>query len=202
MGFDKRYRVIVRHDGHITWVPGFNFQTHCLLNLRKFPFDRQECSITFSGWLYGRLEVDLEHLLDRVLLHRYDDNGEWKIDHTSTDRTYIQTSTVVEERLAFPVLSFKIAIQRKSQYYVITMLVPSVVITLTSTLVFVVPPESPAKCQLGVSILLSFTVLLLLLAEVMPPTIRQLPLYGTHPPLLCLLVPSTIQNEHIGVIRH
>ncbi len=57
---------------------------------------------------------------------------------------------------------------------------PCLLITLVAFLGFYLPPGSHEKVSIGITTLLSITVFLLLVAELMPPTSEQLPLLGIY----------------------
>ena len=75
-------------------------------------------------------------------------------------------------------VDFTIKLKRKPVFYVMTLLVPSLVLSLLTVVVFLVPPEAGEKISLSISILLSFTVFLILLADNIPQTSEQMPVLG------------------------
>ena len=80
--------------------------------------------------------------------------------------------------ILFLVLNFILAIRRKPGYYVTYLYIPSVVIILSSLFAFHLPPGSEAKVDLAVTGLLSQTVFLLLISDLMPPDAHNPPVLG------------------------
>ncbi len=61
-------------------------------------------------------------------------------------------------------------------YYVMNVLVPCFMISLLSTLVFLLPVESGEKISLGITVSLSYTVLLLMVSGITPQGVTTIPL--------------------------
>lgn len=61
------------------------------------------------------------------------------------------------------------------------MYIPSVVIITSSLFAFYLPPGSDAKVDLAVTGLLSQTVFLLLISDLMPPDSHNSPILGENP---------------------
>ncbi|KAJ9576122.1 hypothetical protein L9F63_007009, partial [Diploptera punctata] len=75
-------------------------------------------------------------------------------------------------------ITFIIIIRRRTLYYFFNLIVPCVLIASMAVLGFTLPPDSGEKLSLGVTILLSLTVFLNMVAETMPATSDAVPLLG------------------------
>ena len=75
---------------------------------------------------------------------------------------------------------FSIVLRRKTLYYTVNLITPCVGISFLSILVFYLPADSGEKMSLCISILLSLTVFILLLTEIIPPTSLAVPLLGKY----------------------
>ncbi len=58
-------------------------------------------------------------------------------------------------------------------------MLPCLMLSLLDLLVFCLPPESGEKVSLGITVLLSFSVFLLVIADNVPQTSETAPLLGT-----------------------
>ena len=76
------------------------------------------------------------------------------------------------------VLDFTLTIKRRPGFYVTYLYIPSVVIIASSLFAFYLPPGSDAKVDLAVTGLLSQTVFLLLISDLMPPDAYNPPFLG------------------------
>ncbi|ELT87200.1 hypothetical protein CAPTEDRAFT_221893 [Capitella teleta] len=88
-------------------------------------------------------------------------------------------------------ITFTIHIRRRTLYFGFNLIIPCVLISSMALLTFMLPPDAGEKISLddiittpkitnGVTILLSLTVFLLLVAETMPPTSDAVPLIGMY----------------------
>ena len=88
----------------------------------------------------------------------------------------VKFSTCCEE--PYLDITFNITMRRKTLFYTVNLIIPCVGISFLSVLVFYLPSDSGEKVSLSISILLSLTVFFLLLAEIIPPTSKSVPLLG------------------------
>lgn len=78
----------------------------------------------------------------------------------------------------YPDVTFTINISRKPLFYVVNLIVPCVMISMMSVLEFILPCNSGEKVSLGITVLLSLTVFMLVIAENMPATSDNIPVLG------------------------
>jgi hypothetical protein len=70
--------------------------------------------------------------------------------------------------------------KRKGGFYNYILVLPCVLLSCLTTVLFWLPPESPAKMVLGMNIFTSFFVLLLLLSKNVPSATDKIPLIGAY----------------------
>ena len=78
----------------------------------------------------------------------------------------------------YPEVYFVLHLKRKALYYIMNIVVPSIVLSVLVLLVLWLPPESGERISMGVTLLLSFTVFLMMVAENVPHTSDAVPLIG------------------------
>ena len=79
-----------------------------------------------------------------------------------------------EYHVACPVL------QRRTLYYTYNVIIPCVMLSSLTLLVFWMSADSGEKVSLGLTVLLAFSVFMLLIAENMPATSNFVPLIGKN----------------------
>ncbi|KAK3605658.1 hypothetical protein CHS0354_032616 [Potamilus streckersoni] len=184
--FDGTYHtnVIVDHQGNTLWVPPGMFKSTCAIDITWFPFDDQKCSLKFGSWTYdGRfidLYMDNEAGGDTTTFIR---NGEWDLTGVPGVKN-VKTYQCCPER--YIDITYTIHIRRRTLYYGFNIIIPCLLISSMSLLLFMLPPDAGEKISLGVTILLSLMVFLLLVAETMPPTSDALPLIGIY--FCCIMI--------------
>ena len=67
-----------------------------------------------------------------------------------------------------PGASFTLTLKRRPLYYLLNIVIPSLVLAVLSALTFAVPVDSGEKLSLGISILLAFSVFMLILQDNTP----------------------------------
>ena len=78
----------------------------------------------------------------------------------------------------YPDLTFTITIRRKPLFYVVNLVIPCALISAMSMVEFILPCNSGEKVSLGITVLLSLTVFMLVVAENMPATSDDIPILG------------------------
>ncbi|KAI0212196.1 Neuronal acetylcholine receptor subunit beta-3, partial [Lamellibrachia satsuma] len=179
---DNKYRVQVHANGLVVWMPGVKFRTTCKVDLTNFPFDTQTCYINITSWLYPTHLVHLNVGGDTVKLDYLKSNGAWDVEKATASRFTIETHIG-----SMSVISCAVELRRKPKYYIMHLIMPAVTMSSVSIFVFALPVESGEKISLGISVLLSYSVISLLVADNMPTNGDAIPVLcrqgdvGTYP---------------------
>jgi len=134
----------------------------CFLDITNFPYDIHQCSLTYRSWTYDYTKVILAFKDDisQIDMSSYINSNEWKVIPLEAKKT------ITDE--TFSLLTYTMTIQRKGGLYGYILILPCLLLSAATMVVFWIPPESPAKMILTVSIFSGLFLLLLLLAESMP----------------------------------
>lgn len=170
---------VVMSDGTVKWRPPSIFKSTCQINIQKFPYDQQNCSMKFGSWTYDGDSIDIQFYENshHLNLEEYTESNEWEIISADGIRTEKKYECCKE---FFPDLTFHIKMRRKGGFYNYILVLPCVLLTLLTSVLFWLPPESPAKMVLGMNIFTSFFVLLLLLSKNVPSATDKIPLIGAY----------------------
>ncbi|XP_048754412.1 neuronal acetylcholine receptor subunit alpha-10-like isoform X2 [Ostrea edulis] len=177
--------VIVTSQGNVTWLSMVIFKSSCSINVRYFPFDEQNCSMTFASWTYDGYQINLVLNTHEGDISNYISNSEWHLHKLYVQRNVVFYSCCAEP---YPDITFYIHIQRRPLFYIFNMVMPCVMITLVALLGFYIPSDSGEKVTMGITTLLSMTVFMMLVAENMPPTSNVLPLIGIYYGITIIIV--------------
>ncbi|CAM1330537.1 nAChRb1 (predicted) [Pycnogonum litorale] len=188
--YDVRYKpnILVYSTGDIMWIPLTIFQSSCTVHVKFFPFDQQKCVMKFGSWTYHGDEVSfaLEKNRHWADLSDYIKSGTWDIVRVPA---YLNVYRVPGRPTQTDV-SFHIVIRRKTLFYTVNLILPTVLISCLCVLVFYLPAEAGEKVTLSISILLSLVVFLLLVSKILPPTSLVLPLIAKY--LLFTFIMNTV----------
>ena len=70
----------------------------------------------------------------------------------------------------FPDIMFYVRLRRRVKYYFMNIIIPCIILSFLCLAGFLLPPESGEKITLGLSVLLTITVFMLMVADKMPQT--------------------------------
>ncbi|KAK0051016.1 nicotinic acetylcholine receptor subunit type B [Biomphalaria pfeifferi] len=189
---------VISSNGEVAWIPQAVFMSSCSIDIRHFPFDIQTCHMKFGSWTYDGSKLDLQlHYEEGFELTDYLVSNEWDIISYGAKRNVKYYSCCPEPYVD---LLFTLIIRRKVAFYSYILILPCVLLSSLTLVLFWLPPESPAKMQLGMNIFVAFFILLLLLAESTPPAASSIPLIGAYYCLNMILI--TLSTLMSAVVVH
>ncbi|KAJ8779141.1 hypothetical protein J1605_012992 [Eschrichtius robustus] len=165
------------HDGRVQWTPPAIYKSSCSIDVTFFPFDQQNCTMKFGSWTYDKAKIDLVSMHSRVDQLDFWESGEWVIVDavgTYNTRKYECCAEV------YPDITYAFVIRRLPLFYTVNLIIPCLLISCLTVLVFYLPSECGEKITLCISVLLSLTVFLLLITEIIPSTSLVIPLIGEY----------------------
>ncbi|XP_077987415.1 acetylcholine receptor subunit delta-like [Glandiceps talaboti] len=168
-------RNILMHDGTIQYLALKIMMTVCEMCIINFPMDIQNCPIAFISWSYPDSQVALKLPRDYgdsvIDPQDFSENSGWDVlsAPAETITTYYLAGSYVK-------LIFYIQLKRKPTYYIINIVLPCIVLSILTTIVFILPASTGEKSGLSVSLLLATYVFNLLVADIMPVTSEEIPL--------------------------
>ncbi|MCI4383668.1 hypothetical protein PGIGA_G00029280 [Pangasianodon gigas] len=167
----------VFHDGRVKWKPPAIYKSSCSIDVTFFPFDQQNCKMKFGSWTYDRAKIDLVSMDSNVDQMDYWESGEWVIINAVGKYNSKKYECCTE---IYPDITYYFIIRRLPLFYTINLIIPCLLISCLTVLVFYLPSECAEKITLCISVLLSLTVFLLLITEIIPSTSLVIPLIGEY----------------------
>uniref|UniRef100_A0A667Y5L3 Cholinergic receptor, nicotinic, alpha 4b n=1 Tax=Myripristis murdjan TaxID=586833 RepID=A0A667Y5L3_9TELE len=165
------------HDGRIKWMPPAIYKSSCSIDVTFFPFDQQNCKMKFGSWTYDRAKIDLISMANNVDQMDYWESGEWVIINAVGKYNTKKYECCTE---IYPDITYYFIIRRLPLFYTINLIIPCLLISCLTVLVFYLPSQCGEKITLCISVLLSLTVFLLLITEIIPSTSLVIPLIGEY----------------------
>ena len=164
--------------------------TFCPMNLKYFPFDKHICQIDFmetprlgvnvttgnyshyvrKGIVFQKatIETNVQFLIE---------NGEWELENLKLD-TNPRITNIEGVVITYPMYTVSFELRRKASFYVIILMVPSILVSLISIIGFLLPSESGEKVSLQLTALLSYSLVFLVIVDIIPPVGGKFPLIG------------------------
>ncbi|XP_048096982.1 neuronal acetylcholine receptor subunit alpha-4b [Alosa alosa] len=165
------------YDGKIKWMPPAIYKSSCSIDVTFFPFDQQNCKMKFGSWTYDRAKIDLISIASNVDQMDYWESGEWVIVNAVGKYNSKKYECCTE---IYPDITYSFIIRRLPLFYTINLIIPCLLISCLTVLVFYLPSDCGEKITLCISVLLSLTVFLLLITEIIPSTSLVIPLIGEY----------------------
>ncbi|KAL3877349.1 hypothetical protein ACJMK2_035072 [Sinanodonta woodiana] len=137
--------------GECLWEQRVIVKAVCTADVLYYPFDKQECVLKFSTWIYTADELLLSPTSSTVGTQFYSDNVEWTLKKTVARSTILNSKSYVE---------FVFSIERKSTYFMISLLIPLIVLSILNIFVFILPAESGERVGFAMTCFLAFVVFL------------------------------------------
>ena len=103
----------------------------------------------------------------------HSEDSDWRVKVNFNVTSYMNKGVTGEIKLSQAEITLEM--MRNPTFYMIYLVLPSILMGFVSVLVFLLPPESGEKVGLSITVLLSFTVLLLMASEVTPKGGSNLP---------------------------
>ncbi|XP_020839634.1 neuronal acetylcholine receptor subunit alpha-2 [Phascolarctos cinereus] len=163
--------------GTVKWAPPAIYKSSCSIDVTFFPFDQQNCKMKFGSWTYDKAKIDLQQMEKMVDLKDYWESGEWAIINAVGTYNTKKYDCCVE---IYPDITYFFIIRRLPLFYTINLIIPCLLISCLTVLVFYLPSDCGEKITLCISVLLSLTVFLLLITEIIPSTSLVIPLIGEY----------------------
>uniref|UniRef100_A0A8C1S6R9 Cholinergic receptor, nicotinic, alpha 3 n=1 Tax=Cyprinus carpio TaxID=7962 RepID=A0A8C1S6R9_CYPCA len=174
---DDKTKALLRYNGDVTWIPPAIFKSSCKIDVTFFPFDYQNCTMKFGSWTYDKAKIDLVLIGSTINLNDFWESGEWTIIDAPGYKHDIKYNCCEE---IYTDITYSIYIRRLPLFYTINMIIPCLLISFLTVLVFYLPSDCGEKVTLCISVLLSLTVFLLVITETIPSTSLVIPLIGEY----------------------
>ena len=108
--------------------------------------------------------------------HDFQENGEWEVGGTKAEWNVTVLACCPGDGYAHVV--FTLLLRRRYKFYLMNIVLPCLMLSALILVGFLLPPDAGEKISLGISVLLAFTVFLLMIADSIPRTSLAIPLIG------------------------
>ncbi|XP_077440634.1 5-hydroxytryptamine receptor 3A-like [Vanacampus margaritifer] len=195
--------VYVNHTGHIRWDRMLRLVSACNLEIFSFPFDVQNCTFTFGSYMHTIRDVRVSPALTFKEMSgnskRYlEASGEWELVDILGETSILQFG--IDE---WDIITFWVVIKRRPVLYVVNLLIPSSFLMLIDILSFYLPPHSVDRASFKMTLILGYTVFLLIMNDLLPSTANGTPIIGIYFSVcLALMVISLLETVIITNVLH
>ncbi|XP_051766857.1 5-hydroxytryptamine receptor 3C-like isoform X3 [Ctenopharyngodon idella] len=172
------YYLYVENTGKVTDDIPYHVISSCNLDIYTFPFDIQNCSFTFNSYQHTMLDVQLSIAKPVEESFKYSlevmtTKGEWELVEMLAEKPTIPSQEMNNSRDA---LTYYIVLRRRATLYVVNLLIPSCFLIAVDLFSFLLPPQNVDRSAFKMTLILGYTVFLLLMNDLLPVTGNTLPL--------------------------
>ncbi|KAJ1175405.1 hypothetical protein NDU88_000693 [Pleurodeles waltl] len=191
--------VYVKNTGHVKNYKPIQVLTACSLDIYSFPFDVQNCTLTFTSWLHKIQDINIMLVRTAEEVQNvsglFMDTGEWELLSVIP-----KNSTFEENNDTFAEMKFFIIIKRRPLFYVVNLLLPSMFLMFMDIMGFYLPPDSGERVSFKITLLLGYSVFLIIVSDTLPVTANGTPLIGVYF-AVCMALLVLSLTETILIVR-
>ncbi|XP_012326057.1 5-hydroxytryptamine receptor 3A isoform X1 [Aotus nancymaae] len=174
--------VYIQHQGEVQNYKPLQVVTACSLDIYNFPFDVQNCSLTFTSWLHTiqDINISLWRSPEKVKFDKsvFMNQGEWEL---LVVLPYFREFSM-ESSDCYAEMKFYVVIRRRPLFYVVGLLLPSIFLMVMDIVGFYLPPNSGERVSFKITLLLGYSVFLIIVSDTLPATAIGTPLIGKSYP--------------------
>ena len=123
-----------------------------------YAFIFQECDLVLVPFGYKNTEIYMEAAMSYAVTRFFTEHGGWELTDT-------ESVSKDGESLIF---TFKL--KRKPLFFVVNIILPIMLMSVLSSLIFALPPQSGERVSYGITVLLAIAVFLTLVGDNLPKT--------------------------------
>ncbi|XP_012663606.1 5-hydroxytryptamine receptor 3A isoform X3 [Otolemur garnettii] len=192
--------VYVRHHGEVQNYKPLQVVTACSLDIYNFPFDVQNCSLTFTSWLHTiqDINISLWRSPEKVKSDKsvFMNQGEWELLGVLTQFQEFS----IDGSIYYAEMKFYVVIRRRPLFYVVSLLLPSIFLMVMDIMGFYLPPDSGERVSFKITLLLGYSVFLIIVSDTLPATAIGTPLIGIYF-VVCMALLVISLAETIFIVR-
>ncbi|XP_074519900.1 5-hydroxytryptamine receptor 3E-like [Halichoeres trimaculatus] len=170
------YLMVTNHGG--IWLRNdMVVVSSCRMHVYKFPFDTQNCRLTFKSMIHSDKHIKLKQGYNGTRI------TEWsrKVMQSKAEWEFINMTFFSKNEDNFDInqsmVVYTITMKRRPILYIVNFILP-VLLLLCLDLASFMMPEDGGKVGFKISVLLAVILMQLLLNEILPSSSNRIPLIG------------------------
>ncbi|XP_028299782.1 5-hydroxytryptamine receptor 3A-like [Gouania willdenowi] len=198
----KTTHTYLYNTGHVYDDQPISVVSSCKLVIYTFPFDIQNCSLTFGSYLHFADDIRMlpDSTPEEILIESkkvQTSNGEWELVGISVAETTLHLLDG-----DYSEIKYFLTLRRRPTLYVVNLLIPSCFLVTVDLVSFLLPPHSVDRSSFKMTLILGYTVFLLIMNDLLPVTGETTPLINIFFSIsLALMVTSLLETIFITNIQ-
>ncbi|XP_075249970.1 acetylcholine receptor subunit beta-type unc-29-like [Convolutriloba macropyga] len=196
--------VAINYKGEVSYLRPLVVTVQCTMDTRHFPWDSQTCRLIVASWTNFEDNVMLKnHKGANLDLINQTKHHEWTLEPESPLFRTVEVYDYIGNRLRNKsYIVHQINFTRKPNFYLIVIVMPTIVMSFVSVFVFLLPNGSSERITYSMSMLLTFYLNLLTVANNIPNNSLHYPYIGVYYILCIFLIASSLLQSTISLNMH
>ena len=162
-------------NGVASYAPVGPLAIQCDMDVIYFPFDQHLCDITFESMRYTAEQQTL--LVTPQALKLGGERGPIFNDHWFIEPVAPINGSIVDAfGSSFSQVTFQISLKRRSEFFIVALILPLVSISFVEGSIFILPNDSIEKLQLSFASLLAISFFSSMMTDELPHKSRRMPI--------------------------
>ncbi|XP_060083322.1 acetylcholine receptor subunit delta-like [Ylistrum balloti] len=174
----------VRHTGAVEWNPAGIFTVQCMCDVTFYPFDTQICSLIISTRAYTESEISLRFSQNPVKLQGYQQNGEWELMKYTVEE---KVSSTEIDKADYSSLHVNFTMRRRPLYVFMNTIIPTMLLSFLSALVFKLPADSGEKIGYSLTVLLAYAVYMMAISSNIPASALTISILSVYTVIVLIM---------------
>ena len=167
---DLSYKAKVYNDGNVMMGCPIILKSVCPIEIGSFPFDTQKCKLKIGSWRYSGLDIEpriykSQEFTKGINLKHLEANSVLELKSATAVRNLVNYTCCTEP---YYDIIYTFEFRRKPLYYIMTIIFPSILLSLLFSISFLFPADSGERVSLVTSVLLGLVVFMLIVNEHTP----------------------------------
>ena len=171
----NQYPIRLHSNGKVEFSPGGFIRFQCKLNLNAFPFDTMECLGRIEAWFYKTTHQTFDKTVSGFFLYNFTEHEQWRLELSSFDFEDVKYESINGFGI-FNTINYRLTLSRKSAYYLVNIIIPSIIISTLECFTFFLPPNQTIRIEVSFICLLAYTMFQSQIQADLPKSADQTPL--------------------------
>ncbi|KAJ7993465.1 hypothetical protein DPEC_G00272710 [Dallia pectoralis] len=192
----------LENNGHVFDNQPLHVVSSCTLSIFAFPFDVQNCTLTFGPFLHFANDVQTiigrsgEEILKQSIAV-LETNKEWELFKITPNHIKLDLMEGTYDQIVYYVV-----LKRRPMRYVVNLVLPSCFLIIIDVFSFLLPPAEVDRSTFKITLILGYTVFLIMANDLLPVTGETTPIISVFFTLsLALMVTSLLETVIITNIQ-
>ncbi|XP_068115947.1 5-hydroxytryptamine receptor 3A-like [Hyperolius riggenbachi] len=159
---------VVTNEGKITNSKPLRIVSTCNLDIFRFPFDDQTCNLTFGPYVHAVDTITMVGRSNSSVVFKnskgiFVSKGDWSLVNIT-----VLNANLTSKGVTYSTVIYQILIKRAPIVYVINLIIPACFLVMLDIFSMFIDLESGERLGFKVTVVLGFSVLLLILNTMLP----------------------------------